>query len=205
MDPTYAERHVRSIELARKCLLAGARLSTVQYLTGLDRNKLKMYFFDKADPPKAGKRPDSIEAFLKNATLLTMVDASVFYSTYRRYLENWPWPAEALLCAYLQCREDVLRSELTLDRAFYIVCWTGGTWAASEKHLRFAVCSRCHSRYVAPLAGHEHHGRDCPFCRLWSRYAADPRVRSRFPQRHRDVLPALTSLVARLRNGVLLR
>lgn len=163
---------------------------------------LKMYFFDKADPPKAGKRPDSIEAFLKNATLLTMVDASVFYSTYRRYLENWPWLAEALLFAYVQCRADAPQSDLTLDRAFYVVCWTDGMWAASEKHLRCAVCHRCHSRYVAPLACHEHHERDCPFCRLRSRYAVDPRVRSRFPERHRDdVLPALTSLVARLSHG----
>jgi len=202
MDTTYAERHVRAMELARRCFLAGARISTVEYLTGLDRSVLRKYFFDRKHPPKPGKRPDSVEAFLKNATLLTMVEASVFYCAYRRHLELWPCRAESVLCGYLQHKEDVIGSALTLDRAFYVVCWTDGLWATREKALRFATCTVCHSRYIAALAGHEHHERDCPFCRLWSRYAADPRIKGRFPERRREeVQSALSCLVAGLRRA----
>ena len=43
------------------------------FLTGLDRASLRRYFvFDAGEGPRPGKRPDSPERFVKNATLFTI-------------------------------------------------------------------------------------------------------------------------------------
>ena len=198
MDSRYAARHVHALDLARRALTAGARASTVVFLTGLDRSALRRYFiFDARDAPRPGKRPDSPERFLKNATLFTMIDASMVYAVYRDHRDRWPHPAEALLSAFEHYASRRAPAELSFDRVFYLISWTDRlwAWAAREAVFRFTACSLCHCRYLAPLAAVDNHARDCSFCRLAVRYWLDPRVRDRFPERE---YPEITGALAQL-------
>jgi hypothetical protein len=186
VDSRLVARHVHALDLARRALAAGARVSTVVFLTGMDRWALRRFFtFDAGDGPKPGRRPDSAEYFIKSASLITMIDASMVYAIYRDYRDRSPHPAEALLAAYAHYVRRRVPRELSFDRVFYVVSWTDQiwAWAGREAVFRFTTCSHCHCRYLAPLAALPNHARDCPFCKLTPRYARDPAVRSRFPER----------------------
>jgi hypothetical protein len=177
---------VRALDVARRALTVGARPSTVAFLTGLDRWALRRYFvFDPGEGPRPGKRPDSPERFVKNATLFTMIDASMVYAIYRDHRDRWPHPADALLAAYTHYVNRRACHELSFDRVFYVVSWTDRlwAWAARDAVFRFTACSQCHCRYLAPPAAVDNHARDCPFCKLTLRYQRDRRLDSRFPQR----------------------
>ena len=201
MDSRFAVRHVQALDIARRALAAGARTSTVGFLTGLDRWALRRYFvFDAADAPRPGKRPDSPERFVKNATLLTMIEASMVYAIYRDHRDRWPHPAEALLAAYAHYVSRRVPHELSFDRVFYVVSWTDRlwAWAAREAVFRFTRCGHCHCRYLAPPASVDNHARDCPFCKLILRYRRDRRLSSRFPERQ---LPQVAAALAQTMNG----
>ena len=177
---------MRALDIARRALAAGARASTVGFLTGLDRWALRRYFvFDAGEGPKPGKRPDSPERFVKNATLVTMIDASMVYVIFRDHRDRSPHPAEALLAAYAHYVGRRSAHELSFDRVFYIVSWTDRlwAWAAREAVFRLTACGNCHCRYLAPPAALDNHARDCPFCKLMQRYLRDRRIYSRFPER----------------------
>jgi Flagellar transcriptional activator (FlhC) len=198
VDSRYAVRHVQALDLARRALTAGARASTVGFLTGLDRSALHRYFiFDARDAPRPGKRPDSPERFVKNATLFTMIDASMVYAIYRDHHDRWPHPAEALLSAFEHYASRRASAQLSFDRVFYLVSWTDRlwAWAAREAVFRFTACGHCHCRYLAPQAAVDNHARDCTFCRLAERYWLDPRVRDRFPGRQ---YPEITAALAQI-------
>jgi hypothetical protein len=186
VDARLAARHAHALDIARRALLAGARPSTVGFLTGLDRSALRRYFlFEAGEGPKPGKRPDSPERFVKNATLFTMIDASVVYAIYHDHRDRSPHPAEALLAAYACYATRRTSRELSFDRVFYVVSWTDRlwAWATREAVFRFTACGNCHCRYLAPPAAVANHVRDCPFCKLTLRYRRDRRLTSRFPQR----------------------
>jgi hypothetical protein len=177
---------VHALDVARQALAAGARPSTVAFLTGLDRWALRRYFvFEAGEGPRPGKRPDSPERFVKNATLFTMIDASMVYAIFRDHRDQWPHPADALLAAYAHYVSRRIGHELSFDRVFYVVCWTDRlwAWATREAVFRFTACGQCHCRYLAPPTAVDNHARDCPFCKLTLRYRRDRRLDSRFPER----------------------
>ena len=135
---------------------------------------------------------------MKNATLFTMIDASLAYAIYRDHRDGWPQPVEALLAAYEHyANRRRISRELSFDRVFYIVCWTDQLWAwtGREAAFRFTACARCHCRYLASPASVDNHARDCPFCKLKLRYGREPRIQVRFPERK---YPQLTEALARL-------
>jgi len=186
VDARLAARHVHALDIARRALAAGARPSTVGFLTGLDRSSLRRYFvFEAGEGPKPGKRPDSPERFVKNATLFTMVDASIVYAIYRDFRDRSPHPAESLLAAYAHYSARRASRELSFDRVFYVVSWTDRlwAWATREAVFRFSACGHCHCRYLAPPVSVANHARDCPFCKLTLRYRRDRRLHGRFPER----------------------
>ena len=198
MDSRHAARHAHALDLARRALAAGARHSTVGFLTGLDRWALRRYFiFEAEEYPKAGNRPSSPECFLKNATLFTMIDASVVYAIYRDHRDQGPDPAEALLSAYGHYVRRRVPPELSFDRVFYLISWTDQlwTWAGREAVFRFTVCEHCHCRYLALPAPADNHERDCSFCKLKLRYGYERRTQIRFPERQ---YPQVTEALARL-------
>jgi len=201
VDARLAARHVHALDIARRALAAGARPSTVGFLTGLDRSALRRYFvFDAGEGPRPGKRPDSPERFVKNATLFTMIDASMVYAIFRDHRDRLPHPAEALLAAYAHYASRRAPRELSFDRVFYVVSWTDRlwAWATREAVFRFLACGRCHCRYLAPPAAVVNHARDCPFCKLTLRYPRDRRLNSRFPERDHPHVAAELARTLRL-------
>lgn len=199
MESRYGARHFQTLDLARRALAAGARTSTVRFLTGLDRWAQRRYFvFERGEAPKAGKRPDSPERFIKNATLFTMIDASLLYAIYRDHRDRWPQPAEALLAAYEHYAERrTPPRDLSFDRAFYVVCWTDAlwAWAGREAVFWFTACACCHCRYLAPPAVVANDERDCPFCKLQLRYERDRGLQGRFPEHE---YPQITAALAEI-------
>jgi len=200
MVARYVPRQAQAVELARRAFAAGARTSTVRFLTGLDRCALFRYLmFEPGEAPKPGKRPDSPERFLKNATLATMVDASLAYVLYREDRERWPQPAEALLVSYEHYARRRKPMGLNFDRVFYMVCWTDcrWAWAGREPIFRFTTCTVCHCRYLGSPAPVDNHERECPFCRVQARYLRDPWLQSHFPERqYPPVAAALASIMS---------
>jgi len=185
MTPHHASRHFQAIELAGRAFAVGARPSTVEFLTGLDRGALRRQFtFEPGRAPKPGKRPDSVERFLKNAGAATMLDASLAYVLYRDHRERCPHPADALVTGYEHYVQRRGPYGLRFDRVFYIVCWTDSLWAwtGREQIFRLATCANCHCRYLASPAVMDDHERECPFCKVRGRYGRDPRLRLHFPE-----------------------
>jgi hypothetical protein len=199
MVSRYAPRQSEALDLARRAFAAGARTSTVEFLTGLDRWALRRYLtFETGGAPKPGKRPDSPERFVKNASLSTMVDASLAYVLYRDHRERWPHAAEALVTSYEHYAGRRKPCELSFDRVFYVVCWTDRiwVWTGREAIFRFTTCARCHCRYLASPAVVDDHERECPFCRVQVRYHRDPRVHNRFPKRdYPEISAALAEIM----------
>lgn len=202
MPSSNALRQSQALEIARRAFAAGARTSTVQFLTGLDRWALRRHrTFEADEAPKPGKRPDSPERFLKNASLSTMVDASLAYVLYRDHRERWPQPAEALITSYQQYAGRRTPCELSFDRVFYVVCWTDCLWAWTGRDavFRFTTCTLCHCCYLASPAPVDDHERECPFCKVQVRYLRDPRLQSHFPQRK---YPPISAALAEIMTSV---
>lgn len=198
MVSRYAPRQSQALELGRRAFAAGARTSTVEFLTGLDRWALRRYLtFEAGEAPKPGKRPDSPERFVKNASLSTMIDASLAYALYRDHRERWPPRAEALVTSYEHYVSRRKPCALSFDRVFYLICWTDclWVWAGREAIFRFTTCTLCHCRYLASPATVDDHERECPFCKVQLRYLRDPRLQSHFPKRE---YPQITAALADL-------
>ena len=202
MVSRYARHEPAALALARRALAAGARTSTVESLTGLDRWTLRRCFTCAPHgAPKPGKRPDSPDRFVKNASLSTMVDASLAYALYRDHREWWPPPAEALVTSYEHYARRRAPCGLSFDRVFYVVCWTEclWVWTGREAIFRFTTCTLCHCHYLASPATVDDHERECPFCKALARYARDPRLRSHFPERrYPEISGALACIMTSL-------
>ena len=192
--PSLAARHVQALSIARRALAAGARPSTVGFLTGLDRHALRRYFvFDADDAPRPGKRPDSPERFVKNATLFTMIDASMVYAIYRDHRDRWPHPAEALLAAYAHYANRRASREIVLRPGFLRRFLDRSALGVGDQRGRLPL----HALRPTAIAAIwrlrrrcDNHARDCPFCKLTRRYRRDRRLHSRFPERDAPQLAA---------------
>ncbi|MEO3715609.1 FlhC family transcriptional regulator [Roseateles flavus] len=179
----HAQRHIRTLALATACAEMGARLRTIQLLTGLAPSHLQRLFRQPLEGPRRGRHPDSREWY-HTANLLCRTEASIVVALYRRLASRGIDPPNALVGAYrhyLSSCRSVPR--ITFDRAFDLVAHTAGRWLVSSRSFSVFTCPHCHSEYLtglslAPTSNHE-----CPFCKLLKRYACDPRVRAAYPLR----------------------
>lgn len=195
MVPSHSPRQVQALELAGRAFAAGARTSTVAFLTGLDRGALRRYLpFERDKGPKPGKRPDSPERFVKNASASTMVDASLAYVLYDNQRRRGSRPADAVVSAYEHYLHRRGRHGLSLDRMFYMICWTDclWVWVGREAIFRITTCTSCHCRYLASPAIVDDHERECPFCKVRRRYSRDARLRSHFPEHFHAEVPRVS-------------
>ena len=95
MNLNYAERHIRALGLAKECAALGARIRTIEYVTGLAHGEIgRLFFPDRASAPR-GRAPDSPDWY-HNANLLNRAEASILVSIYRRIRKLGFDPAEAL-------------------------------------------------------------------------------------------------------------
>lgn len=190
METSYAERHIKSLSLAKTCAELGARIKTISYVTGLGHQALvRLFFVDEHSAPR-GRPPASPEWF-HQANLIEKVEASVFCTIFERVAAAGYGPPEALVGAYRAYRDHCAQPpRISFDRGFDLVCHLRGIWAQRERHFSLNVCPACHSQYLAALgeAAAQEHG--CPFCKLVKRYPSDKRVQTTFSP---TVLPPLSA------------
>lgn len=182
MPTRHAERHLQRLDLARACAQWGARLRTIEWLTGLNARQIASLLH--ADPcAQTRGRPPNTPEWYHGGTLLDRTEASVFASIYQRLRKLDFAPAPALLGAYRQydsvCRHAAPR--LNFDRAFDLARRMEGIWGATEASFALASCPRCGSESLCDVGLHPHTHHECPFCKLTERFTRDPRVQMSFP------------------------
>jgi len=191
IETKHAERHIRSLTLAKECAALGARLRTIGFVTGLTNRELTNLFFADGRSMPRGRPPESPEWY-HNANLLNRVEASILVSIYRRIRELGFGPGEALVFGYRHyqaaCR---LHPRISFDRAFDLASHMDGLWLSTRSNFSLLNCPVCAGQYVATVSGHQTSNHECPFCKLITRYPRDARIQAAFPMRDVSDLPLL--------------
>lgn len=179
----HAQRHIRALALATEYAELGARIRTIQLLTGLSASQLHHLFRQPLGGPRRGRHPDSTEWY-HTANLLCRTEASIVVVLFRRLAARGIDPPLALIGAYRHYLGFCTAlPRISFDRAFDLVAHTTGRWFVTGRSFSVFTCPDCHSEYLtslslAPLSNHE-----CPFCRLLKRYPKDPRIQATYPMR----------------------
>jgi flagellar transcriptional activator FlhC len=178
---SYADLHIRALQVARECAALGARVRTISFITGLEGYELsKLFFRAQASTPR-GRPPDSSEWY--HATnLANQVEGCMFVAHYRRLQQRGFTPAVALLSAYKHyVNVTPAAPRISFDRAFDLASHHDGRWIAKSPSLALVECAECGCEYLSAIgpAAHE----DCPFCKLQRRFVHDTRLQESFPQR----------------------
>jgi len=180
--PTRADRHLRSVKLAKECADLGARVRTIHKLTGLPPRDIQRIFFTNPMAIPRGRPPASPEWY-HGANLLFRTDASIFATTYQRLRCGGFRPEESLLGAYRQYqRVCPTPPRISFDRAFDLASHTDGIWIATAPSFSVVTCPCCSSAYLCAM-GAVAQSDACPFCKLVVRFGTDARVQSSFPAR----------------------
>lgn len=185
----HAQRHIHALAVATECAELGARIRTIQLLTGLSASQLHQLFRHPLGGPRRGRHPDSREWY-HNANLLCRTEASIIVVLFRRLASRGIDPPLALLGAYRHylnfCKKQ---PRISFDRAFDLVAHTTGRWFVTARSFSIFTCPTCKSEYLtslslAPLTNHE-----CPFCKLLNRHTKDPRIQAAYPRQtlQRDI------------------
>ncbi len=202
IETKHAERHIRSLNLAKDCAELGARFRTINFVTGLSQRELNGLFFPDGTTTPRGRAPDSPDWY-HSANLLNRAEASIFVSIYRRIRDLGFGPPQALVSGYRHYRSAcILEPRISFDRAFDLASHVDGVWLVKAANFSLLPCPVCSSQYVAavsitPVSNHE-----CPFCKLIARYPRDPRIQTAFPIRDlSDVLSLHSSFLALSRHA----
>ena len=191
MQTRFAERHIRSLSIAKTCAELGARIRTIAYMTGLEHNELVRLFFVDEHSARRGRPPDSAEWY-HQANLIEKVEATIVVAVYCRMRGLGFAPADALVgCFKHYCEQCTQQPRISFDRAFDLVCHTEGIWIADRPHLALATCAHCQSQHLTAIGESPSTSRACPFCHLVKRYRLDRRVQATFAPRS---LPAVNSI-----------
>jgi hypothetical protein len=181
MKTTNADRHIKSLSLAKECVELGARIKTIMHITGVPHHELVRLFAIGELDVHHGRPPESSEWYHR-ANLIDKVEASVFAAAFLRLSALGFGPADALIGAYKLYRERIVHvPRVTFDRAFGLVCHLCGIWVRRQSQLELSACPACHSEYLAAPGDRSACVHGCPFCKLVKRYRDDARVRASFP------------------------
>jgi flagellar transcriptional activator FlhC len=205
---TRAERHLCTTRLAQELAALGARLRTIHVVTGMPPRDIQRLFFPDQRHAPRGRVPDSTDWYHR-ANLVLRVDACIFAASYRRLRSQGLDASPALIAAYQTYRSITpAPTRIGIDRALNLASQLDGIWLARQPSLSAVVCAQCGCHILGPLgAADDDHAasRDCPFCKLLSRFALDPRLQSAYPARpilaHRFVEPGSPTLVPRPCSG----
>ncbi len=181
MNLNYAERHIRALGLAKECAALGARIRTIEYVTGVAHGEIgRLFFPDRASAPR-GRAPDSPDWY-HNANLLNRAEASILVSIYRRIRKLGFDPAEALVSGYKHYLQVCsVRPRVGFDRAFDLASHMDGLWIVRARNFSLITCPTCASQYVTSISAKLVTNGECPFCKLVKRYPRDSRIQTSFP------------------------
>lgn len=179
MHTLFAQQRLSQYAEAREYVELGARLVTVQRLTGLRPPDLHRWFYRDPRQAQFGRPPNAVQWYTL-ANLLQRVDACLFAAPFQRLITRGFAPKAALLNAYRGYLElGLCQPRVDFDRAVDLAGHIAGLWLTHTAHLIVLTCPLCACDTLStqglktPL--------DCPFCQLQSRYPRDKRVRVHFP------------------------
>lgn len=176
-----SERQLQRLRWARECALWGARQRTIEIVTGLNHRQVLRLLHAESRVPPRGRPPDTPEWY-HGGTLLDRTEACVFATCYQRLRALDFEPARALLGAYRHYRGVCWHTpRLSFDRGFDLARHLDGIWNAKEACFSLAACADCASSHLTEPGTGDYRRHDCPFCKLLTRYARDPRVQTHFP------------------------
>lgn len=179
----HARRHIRALTLATECAELGARIRTIQLLTGLSANQLQHLFRHPLSGPRRGRHPDSTEWY-HTANLLCRAEASILVVLFRRLAARGVDPPLALITAYRHYTRSCRASpRISFDRAFDLVAHASGRWFVTSRTFSVFACPACQSEYLTSVSLAPRSNHECPFCKLHQRYAKDPRIQAAYPSR----------------------
>lgn len=179
------DRRLQALSTARACAMFGARLSTIEHLSGLPQPEFRHLAFPTQGKVPRGRIPTSVDWLHRRTSLLEQAEAAVIMTTYRRMTDGGFPPSEALLGAYAYYR-DICEApyRIILDRAFTLASNMDGIWLVRKRCLQLVRCSACGSEHIGPIVSDATNtAPDCPFCPVIHRYLLDPRLQARFPHR----------------------
>ena len=184
MDSRHVARHIHALDIARRALAAGAGSAPLYFSPAWIAGRYAGISLSTRRLAKSGQAPDSPECFLKMPSLFTMVDASsstpsTAIIAIGGRIRPKPCSRPTRTTSADGCRASSPSTGFSTSFRGPIAMGLGGAGSS----LPVDRLRPCHCRYLAPLAALPNHARDCPFCKLTPRYARDPAVRSRFPER----------------------
>lgn len=181
--PTRGDRHLRTLKLAKQLAALGARLKTIQLITGMLPSQAQQLFFADAHTIPRGRAPSSAEWY-HGANLILRTDACLIGSKYRQLRGQGLHAGEALVFSYRAYRAVTASPcRISLDRAFNLVSYIEGIWLARAPTLAILTCPNCRCEFLAAVGSVAHHGTPCPFCKLLERFHVDHRIQSSYPVR----------------------
>lgn len=181
--PTRGDRHLRAVQLAKQLVALGARLKTIQLITGMPPTQAQQLFFADHRTIPRGRAPDSAEWY-HGANLILRIDACLIGAKYRQLRRQGLNPGEALLFSYRAYRAVTQPPHrISLDRAFNLASYIDGIWLARAPALSVSTCPHCGCEFLVAVGTIAHLSDPCPFCKLLSRFHIDRRLQVSYPQR----------------------
>lgn len=164
-----AATRIRALSLASDCALLGARVRTIQHLSGVHPTEIVRLLFSQRHPPPCGRPPDTREWYHRTS-LSDRIEASIVTTNFSLLRSRGFGSAESLVDAYRYYQAVFgARRNISFDRAFDLASHTAGLWIARTQSFRVATCNRCACDFLDALGASGVFDRDCPFCALLAR------------------------------------
>jgi hypothetical protein len=165
------DARIRSLALASDCAQLGARVRTIQHLSGVHPSEIVRLLFSKRHPPPCGRPPDTREWYHRTS-LSERIEASVIAVNFMRQRIRGFAGAESLVDAY-RCYRTLFgaRYHISFDRAFDLASHTAGLWIARAQCFHIASCARCGCDFLDALGASRSCDRNCPFCAQLQRHS----------------------------------
>lgn len=177
------DRHLSAIQRAKQLAALGARLRTIQFVTGIPPRQAQRLFFPDAKLIPRGRAPDSAEWY-HGANLILRADACIIGAKYHQLRRQGLHAADALILAYqAYCAVTTAPHRISMDRAFNLVSHIEGIWLARSPSLSLLTCPDCGCGFLAAMGTVARPGEPCPFCKLVQRVQVDHRIQASYPVR----------------------
>lgn len=148
--PSRGHKQLGVLLAAKELIALGARLRTVQVITGIPPRQAQRLFCSDVRAIPRGRAPASPDWYF-SANVILRTDACVIASRYRQLRGLGLEPHDALIMAYRRYRDvSASPARISLDRAFSLVSHVEGIWLVQEPSLAGLDCRHCRSGLISP-------------------------------------------------------
>lgn len=158
---TACENHLWLMNQAQAAFELGARVRTVEIITGISRYTLASKF---ADLPEIHRNHGGMPTtpYWYMAGSVRRAQASHFYAYFDAGVGRGVSPLEMLIVAYRRYLARYIDDpQLTFDRAFLLAATVRSLWGHKDPSLYAVRCPRCTCLYISQVETVK-----CPFCQV---------------------------------------